>query len=68
MSAIKRRVIALESRFIKPARIEDIIKALDDHAMGIEVPEKEWERIRNSPAAKYIESITSKEQCDPENK
>lgn len=41
MSAIKRRVIALESRLDKPATIEDIIKAADDEMMGIEVPEKE---------------------------
>jgi len=60
MSAIKRRVIVLESRLSKPATIEDIIKALDDEKMGIEVPEKEWQRIRNSRAYKIMESFAEK--------
>jgi len=62
MSAIKRRVIALESRLCKPATIEDIIKALDDEKMGIEVPEKEWQRIRMSPPYKLMESVAMKER------
>jgi len=60
MSAIKRRVLALESRLSKPATIEDIIKELDDGKMGIEVPEEEWERIRDSLAYKLIESFAIK--------
>ncbi|MCB1984486.1 MAG: hypothetical protein KDF49_03575 [Nitrosomonas sp.] len=62
MSAIKRRVIALESRLSKPATIEDIIKAVDDESKGIEVPEKEWQHIRNSRAYKLMESFAIKEQ------
>lgn len=60
MSMIKRRVSALESRFGKTAKIEDIIKAVDDELMGIEVPEKEWQRIRNSPVCRLVESIAGK--------
>jgi ActR/RegA family two-component response regulator len=62
MSAIKRCVIALESRLSKPATIEDIIKALDDEKMGIEAPEKEWQRIRMSPPDKLMESVAMKAQ------
>ena len=67
MSAIKRRVIALESRLSKPATIEDSIKAVDDESKGIEVPEKEWERIRMFPAYKLMKSFSVKEQRDKVN-
>ena len=60
MSVIKRRVAALESRLDPEAKIEDLLKALHDKKMGIELSEKEWQRIRNSPTYKFIESIAIK--------
>lgn len=62
MTAIKKRIVALESRLSKPATIEDIIEAVNNEKMGIEVPEKEWQRIRNSRAYKLMESFAIKEQ------
>ena len=59
---IKRRVAALESRLGKTAKIEDIIQAVNDESMGIEVPEKKWQWLRNSPAYRLMESIAAKEQ------
>lgn len=61
---IKRRVAALESRLGQTAKIEDIIKAVDDELMGIEVPEQKWQWIRNSPAYRLMESIAAKEHCN----
>lgn len=57
---IKRRVAALESRLSKTAKIEDIIQAVDDELMGIEVTEQKWQWIRNSPAYRLMESIVTK--------
>jgi hypothetical protein len=57
---IKRRVAALESRLSKTAKIEDIIQAVNDELMGIEVPERKWQWIRNSPAYRLMESIAAK--------
>lgn len=62
MPVIKRRVAALESRLDSVAKIEDLLKALHDEKMGIEVSEKEWQRIRNSPTYKFIESIVIKDE------
>ena len=62
MSVIKRRVAALESRLDSVAKIEDLLKALHDEKMGIEVSEKEWQRIRNSPTYKFIESVAIKDE------
>lgn len=64
---IKRRVSALESRLSKTAKIEDIIQAVNDESMGIEVPEQKWQWIRNSPAYRLMESIAAKEQCNNGN-
>lgn len=64
---IKRRVSALESRLGQTAKIEDIIKAVDDKLMGIEVPEQKWQWIRNSPAYRLMESIAAKEHCNNGN-
>lgn len=62
MSVFKRRVAALESRLDPVAKIEDLLKALHDEKMGIEVPEKEWQRIRMSPPYKLMESVAMKAQ------
>lgn len=64
---IKRRVSALESRLGQTAKIEDIIQAVNDELMGIEVPEQKWQWIRNSPAYRLMESIAAKEQCNNGN-
>ena len=61
MSMIKRRVAALESRLSKIAKIEDIIQAVEDESMGIEVPEHKWQWLRNSPAYRLMESFAIKE-------